>query len=318
MTVIRKELSLKAPRETVWRYLQDPDLLAAWLMRNNFSGRVGERFQFFARPSNDWDGVLNCRLVELDPPRKIAYTWDANDIEGETLVTIELFEEPGGTRLALIHSNFELAARDVGEIVRRHEAGWTDHLGLLERQLAQDMAQERPAPGPIDWTRFDLHVAIGAAPRTVLDAWSTIDGMESFFVQVMRITGPDGAERGETEPARPGDRYLWRWPTGRYVRGEYLETDSDGDVCFTFGESKVRVSARPYRDGTLLRLTQYDIPDNPEARMHVHANCRAAWVYFLSVLKTLLEHGVDGRDMSRETGASFSTYFNPAQVGVEF
>jgi hypothetical protein len=180
------------------------------------------------------------------------------------------------------------------------------------------MAEERSAPGPIDWTRFDLHVAIDAAPHAVLKSWSTIDGMESFFVQVMRITGPDGAERGETEPAHAGDRYLWRWPTGRYIRGEYLETDRDDDVCFSFGESKVRVSARPYQDGTLLRLTQFDIPDTPEARMHVHTNCRAAWVYFLSVLKTLLEHGVDGRDMSRETGASFSTWFDPAQVGVEF
>jgi hypothetical protein len=52
--------------------------------------------------------------------------------------------------------------------------------------------------------------------------------------------------------------------------------------------------------------------------MHIHANCRGAWVYFLTVLKILLEKGVDGRDMSRETGASFSTYFNPASVGVTY
>jgi uncharacterized protein YndB with AHSA1/START domain len=318
MTVIKKEISVSAPRETVWRYFEDPDLLAAWLMRNNFSGRVGERFQFFARPSNDWDGVLYCRLVEFDPPHRIAYTWDANDINGETLVTIELFQEADGTRIRLIHANFERAALDVGPIVRRHEAGWTDHLGLLEKQLAAETAGARQAPAPIDWARFDLHVAIGVDPKQVLAAWSTIDGMESFFVEVMRITDPAGVERGTQEPAQPGDRFIWRWPTGRYVRGGYLPTETDDEVCFTFGESRVCIAVRPYRGGTLLRLSQYEIPDRADARMHIHVNCRGAWVYFLSVLKTLLEHGVDGRDMTRETGASFSTYFDPASVGVSF
>lgn len=318
MTVVRKEISVDAPREAVWRYFEDPDLLAAWLMRNNFSGNVGEPFQFFARPSNDWDGVLYCKLVEFDPPHKVAYTWDANDIDGETLVVIELFEEADGTRIRLIHTNFDQAARDVDEIVRRHDAGWTDHLRILENQLREDTAGDRKAPGPIDWTRFDLHVSIDAEPTKLLQAWSTIDGMESFFVELMRITDPQGVERGAHEPARPGDRYIWRWPTGRYVRGEYLDAGQEDDVLFTFGDSKVRISARPYRGGTLLRLRQFDIPDHDDARMHIHVNCRAAWVYFMSVLKTLLEAGVDGRDMTRETGASFSTYFDPASVGVTF
>jgi uncharacterized protein YndB with AHSA1/START domain len=318
MTVIEKEISVSAPRETVWRYLADPDLLAAWLMRNNFSGRVGEPFQFFARPSQDWDGVLYCKLVEFDPPRKVAYTWDANDINGETLVTVELSEQADGTRIRLIHSNFEHAALDVEPIVRRHDAGWTDHLGILEKQLEGEGAAERKAPPPADWTRFDLHVAIRAEPERVLGSWSTIDGMESFFVEVMRITDPSGVERDAQEPARPGDRFIWRWPTGRYVRGEYLGTKADDEVRFTFGDSKVCISARPYRDGTLLRLRQYEIPDTPEGRMHIHTNCRGGWAYFLTVLKILLETGVDGRDMTRETGASFSTYFDPAAVGVSF
>jgi uncharacterized protein YndB with AHSA1/START domain len=318
MTVIQKEISLKATREIVWRYLEDPDLLAAWLMRNSFGGRIGERFQFFSRPTNEWDGVLQCRLVEMEPPKRIAFTWEAGDLGTETLVTIELFEDGDSTRLRLLHTHFEHAAGDVETIVRRHDDGWTDHLGILERQLLQDQHDEREPPMPIDWTRFDLHVYIKADPLRALRAWLTSDGMESFFVELMRITAPDGAQRQPDEPASPGDRYIWRWPTGRYVRGEYLDTAADDEVAFTFGDSKVCVTARPYRDGTLLRLRQYHIPDTEEARMHIHANCRAAWVYFLSVLKTLLEQGVDGRDMSRETGASFSTYFDPEAVGVKF
>ena len=80
----------------------------------------------------------------------------------------------------------------------------------------------------------------------------------------------------------------------------------------------VSVIVRPYRGGALLRLRQSEIPDSEEARVHVHLNCRAAWVYFLTVLKVRLEHGIDARDRSRETGSSYSTYFNPAGLGVRF
>ncbi len=318
MTVIEKSISVGASRETVWRYLEDPELLAGWLMRNNFSGRVGDDFQFFARPSGDWNGVLNCRLVEFDPPRRIAFTWDANDIQCETLVTIELLEESGGTRIRLLHSNFNMAAADAEAIVRQHDEGWSEHLDFLRTQLRGELGQEDPVPGPVDWTRFDLHVAIDASPDKVLGAWSTTDGMESFFVQMMRITGPDGVARRADEPARPGDRYIWRWPTGRRLRGEFLPGETGREVRFTFGDSRVCAAVRPYRNGTMLRLTQYNIPDTETDRMHIHANCRGAWVHFLSVLKTWLETGVDGRDMSPGTGTSYATSFDPASVGVTF
>jgi len=221
MTVVKKEITVNAPRETVWRYFADPDLLAGWLMRNNFTGKLQKEFQFFAQPAKDW-------------------------------------------------------------------------------------------------TTFDLYVAIDAEPSTIMSSWSTINGMESFFVQMMRITGPDSVELEPDTEARPGDRFVWRWHNGRRLVGEYLQAKTKNEVQFTFGDSKVSVVALPYKTGSLLRLRQYDIPDTQEARMHIYGNCRAAWVYFLTVLKTLLEHGVDGRDKTRETGASFSTYFNPSSLGIEF
>ena len=318
MTVIKKEITVNAPRKTVWGYFENPDLLAGWLMRNNFSGKLGEEFQFFAQPSNDWDGVLLCRLVEFDPPKKLAFTWDANNIKGETLVTIELVEEAEKTRVRLVHANFENASVDVEPIIRGHDAGWTDHLHVLALQLEEEVSEVRQAPTPIDWTQFDLHVAIDAEPDRILEAWSTIDGMESFFVEMMRITRPDGVERAPDERAEPEDKYVWRWQNGRCVLGEYRQPQADNEVRFTFGESKICISVKPYRDGSLLRLRQYDIPETEEARMHIHANCRGGWVYFLTVLKTLLEKGVDGRDKTRATGASFGTYFDPESAGVTF
>lgn len=316
MTVINREIVINAPRETVWRYFEDPDLLAAWLMRNNFKPEKGAAFQFFAQPNADWDGVLECRLIEFDPPKKLAFTWNANDIAADTMVTIELTPANGGTHIRLVHANFGASPFDVAAIVERHDEGWADHLYVLASQIHEDVRGAQKQSGAIDWATFDLYVAINAAPETVLNKWSTINGMESFFVQMMQITGPHGEFRAPESLAKSGDRFVWRWHNGRRVTGEYLASDSENEVRFTFGESRISVAVQSYKNGSLLHLKQYDIPDTEDARMHIHVNCRAAWVYFLTVLKTLLEHGVDGRDKTRVTGASFSTYFDPASVSA--
>ena len=318
MSVIDKKISIRAPRTVVWRYFSDASLLAAWLMRNNFSGVVGQEFQFFAQSSTDWNGQLNCRLLEYDPPSRIAFTWDANNIGAETVVTIELSDLGEETGVRLIHANFEHATGDVGRLLESHDAGWLDHLKVLKRQVEEESGDAATPKTELDWSSFQLHVAIEAKPAEVIKYWSTIHGMENFFVEMMRITGPDGKERGGDESALAGDDYVWRWHNGRRLSGRYLAAESDLEVRFTFGEARVAVKAVPYRGGSLLRLQQFDMPDSEEARMHLHNNCRAAWVYFLTVLKVLMEHGIDGRDKTRETGASFATHFDPASIGINF
>lgn len=47
MNPIRKEIFINAAPEFVWRHLEDPDLLAGWLMRNNFRAEAGTEFQFW-------------------------------------------------------------------------------------------------------------------------------------------------------------------------------------------------------------------------------------------------------------------------------
>lgn len=46
MTTIRKEIFIEAPPERVWRHLEDPALLAGWLMRNDFRAEPGAGFHF--------------------------------------------------------------------------------------------------------------------------------------------------------------------------------------------------------------------------------------------------------------------------------
>ena len=311
VSTIEKEVQIDATVETVWRYLEEPNLLAAWLMRNDFKSEADRSFHFFGPPSGTWDGEVRCKIISLEAPHKLTFTWNTNDIGTDTLVTIELSEKLGQTLVRLTHDNFAGADGDVGDIVKRHSSGWDDHLRILTIQAEEDHLGTRVAPGPIDWTSFKLYATVRVSPKKVIAAWITSSGMESFFVEMMQITDPEGSLRNPNTSAYAGDRFTWRWHNGRRISGVYLSVQDDGSVSFTFGESKVRIRVHPVGGSTLLELTQYDIPDTPEARMHVHTNCRAAWVYFLTNLRFVLERGIDGRDTTRETGASFSTYFDP-------
>jgi uncharacterized protein YndB with AHSA1/START domain len=312
MINIDKKIFINAAPEAVWRHLEDPDLLAGWLMRNNFQARPGTDFEFWKPASGEWDGTISSHLVEFDPPRRLSFTWNANTIGTDTLVTIELDAHGEGTQLRLLHTNWEQAFGDKAHHYESHSAGWDDHLWVLGKQVEAD-SHERKAP-QIDWTRFHLYVAIDASPEEIFCSWSTSQGMESFFVEMMAIRNPAGRLLDPDEAVSSGCHYVWRWDSGALVRGEFLDVQPGCELSFSFGESKVRIRVQAQKAGTLLELCQYDMEDTEQNRMHLHTNCRSAWVYFLTVLKTLLEHGIDGRDRSRATGASFSTYFDPAGI----
>jgi uncharacterized protein YndB with AHSA1/START domain len=101
----------QSPTE-VWKYLTQPDLIALWLMPNNFKPVLGQEFQFKtnAMPSLDLNGIFHCKILEIEPNRKLSYRWKGGSGNGFfTLDTIcEWTLEPlkNGTKLFLKHSGF--------------------------------------------------------------------------------------------------------------------------------------------------------------------------------------------------------------------
>lgn len=66
-TSLRIEKTYPHPRARVWRALVDPELLARWLMPNDFAPRVGHRFTFRTEPGPGFDGIVRCEvLASLD------------------------------------------------------------------------------------------------------------------------------------------------------------------------------------------------------------------------------------------------------------
>lgn len=105
---IRIEQAYAFPPERVWRALTERDALAEWLMPNDFEPRVGHKFQFRSQAMPGWRGYVDCEVIEIDPPRRLAYTWlGDDDWEAPTIVRWTLEPQGGGTLLRLEHTGLE-------------------------------------------------------------------------------------------------------------------------------------------------------------------------------------------------------------------
>ena len=100
------ELDLQHSPQKVWRALTDPVLLAEWLLPV-VEGKLepGATFMFKTQPYPGWDGTVNCRMLEIDAPRKLSYAWTVPFLD--TVVTFTLTPTASGTHLSIVQSGFK-------------------------------------------------------------------------------------------------------------------------------------------------------------------------------------------------------------------
>ena len=100
------EFDLPHAPEKVWRALTDPVLLAEWLLPViGLELEPGAAFTFKAQPQPGWDGIVNCRFLEIETHRTLRWRWVVGDID--TIVTFTLTPTASGTRLSLVQSGFK-------------------------------------------------------------------------------------------------------------------------------------------------------------------------------------------------------------------
>jgi uncharacterized protein YndB with AHSA1/START domain len=120
--------------EKLWRALTETPLIAQWLLKNDFAPTVGHKFQFRSEPMPQWDGVIDCEVLVVDPLKQLSYSWNALGLESVVLFT--LAPTQGGTHLRMEHSGFR---PDQQTAYQGANYGWQKFLGGLERVLAGDM-----------------------------------------------------------------------------------------------------------------------------------------------------------------------------------
>jgi uncharacterized protein YndB with AHSA1/START domain len=121
----RLERHFEQDRKTVWRMLTEPEALGQWLAPGSIELRTGGGVYIdFA----DSGTTIESRVLDLDPPQRLAYSWSSGD-EPERPLRWELTAAGEGTRLVLT------LWVPAGEDVARACAGFDAHLEMLAAAL---------------------------------------------------------------------------------------------------------------------------------------------------------------------------------------
>ena len=125
------------PPEKIWRALTQSALIGEWLMPNDFEPVVGHRFNFRSTPMPNWNGVVDCEVLMVEPHQRLSYGWNASGEEAatgiKTVVTLTLTQVEGGTHLRMEQSGFR--PQDKGNY-QGANYGWQKFLAGLERVAA--------------------------------------------------------------------------------------------------------------------------------------------------------------------------------------
>lgn len=125
------DYQLNSSIEKVWAALTDSKKLAMWVMDNDFKPIVGHRFQFRQQPHGDWDGIINCEVLEVEEPHRLSYTWVSG---GEnTTIIWTLQEGKDGT----VHLHLEQTGFSKEQAFGGAKYGWTSMFRQLEKVLAE-------------------------------------------------------------------------------------------------------------------------------------------------------------------------------------
>ena len=136
-TTLRMSRVIKANPETVFRAWTDPEQMKQWCAPEGVAVVIAEvdlsvGGRHHIRMESPEGTIYNAVGVyrEIDPPRRLSYTWRWEEEEhdvGETLVTVEFNDLGGSTEVVLTHDLFPNAEARTG-----HEQGWESCLNRLE------------------------------------------------------------------------------------------------------------------------------------------------------------------------------------------
>jgi uncharacterized protein YndB with AHSA1/START domain len=135
--VVTAEVFIAAPRERVFEAITDPDQAVRWwgqagkyvFSEFQMDVRVGGRWSCAGKSVNmGGDVSVHGEFREVDPPRRLAYSWISNWMPGSTEVVWELESQSNGTLLKLTHTGFAGNA----DHAKGHSIGWGMVLGWLQ------------------------------------------------------------------------------------------------------------------------------------------------------------------------------------------
>jgi uncharacterized protein YndB with AHSA1/START domain len=124
----------------VWKALTDRDQMKQWFFDiAQFKPEVG--FEFTFEGHNEGMTYIHlCKVTEVIAGRRLSYSWRYKGHEGNSLVTIELFDEGDKTRVKLTHSGIETFPASPAFAKKNFESGWTHLIGISLQEFLEKRA----------------------------------------------------------------------------------------------------------------------------------------------------------------------------------
>ncbi len=122
------EREMPHPPEKIWRALTQGPLIEEWLMKNDFQPVVGQRFNFRSTPVPNWNGVIDCEVLVVEPNSRLSYSWGTMGMESVVVWTLTPTKD--GTHVRMDHSGFR---SEEDAAYKGATYGWQKFIGNLER-----------------------------------------------------------------------------------------------------------------------------------------------------------------------------------------
>ena len=100
-------------------------------MANDFQPLVGHQFKFRSTPMPNWNGVIDCEVLAVEPNQKLSYSWSSLGLV--SVVVWSLVATSGGMLLRMEQSGFR---PDQEAAYQGANYGWQKFIGNLERVVA--------------------------------------------------------------------------------------------------------------------------------------------------------------------------------------
>lgn len=151
-----------------------------------------------------------------------------------------------------------------------------------------------------NWKQFVLRVPVKAPAATIFNAWTSQDGLESWFLRSAVFTDENGKTRPRNETVKPGDQFTWLWhgyDDNSVDKHTILENNGKDQLKFGFADRCiVTVTVKEEAGETICELVQDMTMDDEESQRYFYIDCGKGWTMYLINLKSILEGGIDLRN----------------------
>jgi uncharacterized protein YndB with AHSA1/START domain len=134
------EHTYHAPVKRVWEALTVKEQMKQWYFDlDEFRAEKGFKFSFYGQGHKGEKYLHLCEVTEVEPLKKLSYSWAYEGYDGISHVSFELWDEGEETRLKLTHKGLGSFPMNNADFARESfHGGWTELIGKLLKDFVEN------------------------------------------------------------------------------------------------------------------------------------------------------------------------------------